>query len=142
MKQALIYSLKVWLTTVVLGMRIAALIKILLDTDHLIYKFSDIFTSAVYDIPVGLIACLPSFGIFLLTVSLLRKSNYNIRSKKLVLSALGLLLSVLPFALLFTHQLFNINYLPDMLPELCAYTGLTIAGIWFYKLETLTTIKQ
>jgi hypothetical protein len=47
MKQALIYSLKVWLTTVVLGMRIAGLIKILLDTDvPLFYKIKPVWAKA------------------------------------------------------------------------------------------------
>jgi uncharacterized membrane protein len=133
MKQALIYSLKVWLTTIVLGMRVAAVIKICLDTDHL-YGAGDIFSSAIYDIPVGLIACTPSFFLFLVGVFFLSKTSGTIWSKKLILSVLGVILAILPFAIVFTHQLFSANYLPDMLPELCGYVGITLAGIWFYKL--------
>jgi hypothetical protein len=134
MKQALIYSLKVWLTTVVLGLRISGLIRICMDTDHLIYKWSDMFSSAMYDIPVGLIACLPSWALFILSVWALKKSKSSLILVKLFLSLIGVMLSILPFAIVFNHQLFNINYLPDMLPDLFGYTLITVAGVWFYKL--------
>jgi hypothetical protein len=137
MKHTLIYSLKVWLTTIVLGMRVAAVIKICLDTSHL-YGVGDIFSSAIYDIPVGLIACTPSFFLFFLAVFFLSKSINTIWSKKLILSVLGVILAILPFAIVFTHQLFSANYLPDMLPELGGYIVITIAGVWFYKLTLLS----
>ena len=138
MKQAFIYSLKVWLTTVLLGMRVAALIKIATDTQHLMYKAEDIFDSAIYDIPVGLIACLPSWLLFSLVVGYLNKVIHSVEQEKLWLSVVAVFLSILPFALLFWHQLTHLNYLPDMLPELAAYTIVTIAGTWFYKLPSIT----
>ncbi|MEO6849387.1 MAG: hypothetical protein ABI166_02115 [Mucilaginibacter sp.] len=143
MKKATIYSLKVWLTTVVLGMRIAGLIKILLDTDHVTYSFQDIFYSAIYDIPVGLIACLPSWLIFtFITFYLNNKKNIKIVYKKCWLTISAMFLGVLPFAIVFWPQLTHINYSPDMLPVLIAYTGVTIAGIWFYKLDPVNNVGR
>jgi len=139
-KQALIYSLKVWLTTIILGIRITGLIKLFIDP--LIYKFEDIFSSAIYDIPVGLIACAPSFFIFLFAVRRICKRNTSVLLKKAILSAIGILLSLIPFIILFPYQLFHTNYLPDMLPELCSYVGLTLVGIWVYKLPQNTLLPS
>jgi hypothetical protein len=141
MKKALMYSLKVWLTTIILGMRVAVVIKICLDTDHSIYGAGDVFATAIYDIPVALIAWIPSFLLFLVVVYYLSKTDNAIWTKKLILSGLGIFLAILPFVIVFTHQLFSANYLPDMLPELCAYAGLTLAGVWFYKLTLISHIS-
>jgi len=135
MKQAFIYSTKVWLTTVILGMRITGLIKILLDTDHLIYKVQDIFTSAIYDIPVGFVACLPSWFLFTIITRYFNVKSISLIYKKLWFSLSAIFLSILPFAILFWYQLTHLNYLPDMLPELIGYTVVTIAGIWLYRLN-------
>jgi hypothetical protein len=134
MKQAMVYSLKVWLTTAILGMRIAAIIKICLDGYH-IYSWPDIFSSAIYDIPIGIIACLPSSILFALLTRRLKKNPYTITRLKLILSLTGILLSLLPFAIVFPSQITHVNYLPDMLPELLGYTLITLGGIWFYKLK-------
>jgi hypothetical protein len=142
MKQSLIYSSKVWLTTIILGMRVAALIKIGLDTDHLIYSPLDIINSAIYDIPIGLIVCLPSWFLFMILVSYFNKKNIQLIYKKLWLTITAIFLSVLPFAILFWYQLTHINYLPDMLPELIGYTSVTIIGIWVYKMRAVFRIND
>jgi hypothetical protein len=135
MKQAFIYSLKVWLTTAVLGMRLAVLIKICLDTDHLIYGFQDVFGSAIYDIPVGIIDCSPSWIIFSFAVWLVAKTKSRMLLKKLCLTSIAIVLGILPFGIVFWYQLTRPNYWPDMAPEILGYVGITIAGIWFYKLR-------
>jgi hypothetical protein len=132
MKEATIYSLKVWLTTAIFGMRIAAVIKICLDDYH-IFSWSDTFSSAIYDIPIGIIACLPSWILFALLTRRLKKITSTITRLKLILSLLGILLSLLPFAIIFPSQITHVNYLPDMLPELFGYTLITLVGIWFYE---------
>ena len=143
MKQALVYSLKVWLTTVVLGIRIAVLIKIGLDTDHLIYSFEDMFNSAIYDIPVGIIACSPSWILFSVAVWLINKTKSGMLLRKMWLSLIAIVLGILPFAIVFWVQLTHPNYWPDMAPEVAAYVGITIAGVWFYKLKSIyTDVKE
>jgi len=142
MKQALIYSIKVWLTTVVLGMRIAVLIKICLDTDHLIYDFEDFFGSAIYDIPIGLIACAPSWILFSLSVLVINKPKRSVMVKKLWLTLAAFILGILPFAIVFWGQLTHPNYWPDMAPEVFGYISVTIASLWFYKLKPADPITD
>jgi len=138
MKPAFIYSLKVWITTIILGMRITGLIRISLDTDHLIYGVEDIFNSAIYDIPIGFVACLPSWLIFSVTVRYVNAMKTSLIYKKTWLTLISIFLGILPFAFLFWPQLTHTNYWPDMLPEIIGYAVVTTAGIWFYKLEPVT----
>jgi hypothetical protein len=119
-------------------MRIAAIIRILLDTDHLIYGAKDILGSAVYDIPIGIIACLPSFVLFGLTAYFLSKRSSTVLVKRMILTLPALVLSILPFAIVFPYQLSHTNYLPDLLPDLSGYSVVTLAGLWLYRFPSLS----
>jgi hypothetical protein len=135
MKQALVYSLKVWLTTVILGMRVAVLIRILLDSEHLIYSFGDTFSSAAYDIPIGLIVCTPSWVLFAFASKSINSRGHSVIYKNIILSACSIPLIILPYAIVF-HQIIYPNYWPDMLPDLCGYALVTVAGIWIYRFNS------
>ncbi|WP_428330581.1 hypothetical protein [Mucilaginibacter sp.] len=135
MKQALSFSVNVWLTTAILGMRFSMLIKICMDNHPSLNQWPEIFATAKYDIPVSLVGCFPSYLLFALATWVLAKPNSNIVKLKLLLTLIGVVLSIVPFLLILTNQLLNINYLPDLLPELIGYSIVTVAAIWLYKVK-------
>jgi hypothetical protein len=131
MKEAKLYSLKVWLTTIIVAPIIFGIVKNFLDP--LIYNVTDIFFGLAYSVPAGLILCIPSWLLFWLLAGYLNSSKLNAILKKLYISFFSILLVVLPFALLNIHYLIESNYWPEMIPWIGSYIGVLIGCIWIFK---------
>lgn len=133
MKQALMYSLKVWLTTIVAGPFIAILILSFLNpnTSHHL----ELFISLFYLTLGGIFFCLPSWLLFWLLAGFINKRELKMDYKKLFISIVSIFLSFIPFAIMDAHALFSPNYWPSELPWVASYFGVLITCIWFYKLK-------
>ena len=114
MKRVLIYCFSVWITSVFLGPFVYGLITLSPMIDFFVY---------------GFLFSIPSFLISILIVVVLKYINIDVKMKKLIFSAFGILLTVLPLYLLkggWTQQFIDYGV---------AYDSVILAGIWFYKVE-------
>ncbi|MDR6942081.1 hypothetical protein [Mucilaginibacter pocheonensis] len=127
MKQTLIYSLKIWLTSVVIG----PLIYIVHET-----KLQDLKGSAgfiLYSIPYGLALSSLIWLLFWLSLHCIYQLNISTLTFKLYLSSIGFVLSLLPFFLIFGND-DPITY-KEILPWALSYCIVIVAGVWFFKLK-------
>jgi len=128
MKQALIYSLKIWLTAVVIAPIVTEIVDYLIragSTDEGVFYF------ILLSIPYGLLLSLPCWVLLWLAVYLIGKTGLSITYKKVLLSVIGLALTVLPFYLVFGHD--DGSNTLELWIWPFSYTLVIIAGIWFYK---------
>jgi hypothetical protein len=140
MKTALIYSSKVWLTTIFVGPLIMG-VKIY----SFYYGRDEDAWKCLYLVPeigilYGILYFLTSWFILSRLCWYISKRNLINKRTKVYLSFIGLVLAIAPFAVMDYHSLFTINkgwfagFPPDLFWTI-TYVGLTVAGIWFYKLE-------
>jgi hypothetical protein len=135
MKQALVFSSKVWLTTIIVSPIIVGLLQSFLDPDT--YSYSDAFVGLIYCVPGGVIFCLPSSLLFWLAVWYVNKKKLKTYQKKIYISVGSVFLALIPFAILNAHTLFSPNYWPSELPWVGSYFGILTASIWFFKLRPI-----
>ncbi|WP_158827203.1 hypothetical protein [Mucilaginibacter lacusdianchii] len=134
MKQAFMYSLKVWITTACLGPFVTGIVLII--TDPLIYRLSDLAdASMVYTIIAGLFVCGPAYALTGLIVYFLLAKLKSVKRLKVSITFITTAIVLLSFAIVDYHALINSNYWPSLLPWLACYYAVTVAGIWFYKVE-------
>lgn len=122
MKQALLYSLKVWLTTLLLPMSLVIIVFSLNASDILSYisaMIEDIGTVAIIGLLLFILAN------FLLVLNM--RAMFKIKG----------LLSVLAVLMIGTsyYIIKGITYLPPDLCNMATYIIIAIASIWFYKLK-------
>jgi hypothetical protein len=127
------YSLKVWLTAVAGGS---------LGVDFLMGGLHNgafgFMLSMIICLLFSLGCSLPSFIVFIISVFRLERTQLSITNIKIILSVLGLALTVLPFLVLVYLHYISLSYFSLLLP----YVSVIIASIWFYKLKTeLETIS-
>jgi hypothetical protein len=134
MKQAFIYSLKVWLTIACLSP--FATFIVLVITDPLTYRLSDMVdVSMVYTVIAGLLVCGPAYALTGFIVWFLLGRVKSIRQLKLSLTLITATLILLPFAIVNYHALTNSGYWPALLQWLASYYAITVTCIWFYKVK-------
>jgi hypothetical protein len=127
MKQALIYSLKVWLTSVTLAPIILSLL--LPNPEGTSIDLPVLFLT----IFIGAFMSFPSATLFYVAS---RAVNENkILTSKLLLTLLATFLTYLP---IWIHSDFKIRYDKVTLVILSSYCAVIIAGIWFYKLKPVS----
>jgi hypothetical protein len=142
MKQAFIFSTKVWLTTIIIGPLIMG-IRTFFMYDWVDDRWANAFFVPKVGIPAGLVFFLPSFVLLSLFSWYLNKKVIFINIRKLYLSLVAVVLAIIPFAVINYRSLFTINtgLLEGFPPDLfwtCTYVSLTLAGVWFYKLKPVT----
>ena len=136
MKQALIYSLKVWLTSVLLGPAIYLIL------DGFVYPGGVGLAGGLgfigYSIGYGLVLSIPCWLIlFLLSGSLV---NRKFRYKRTLITVVSTILSVAPFYLLFRGD--DNGFDGDTLLWAFSYCAVIVAGVWLYRLEPKTEIEM
>ena len=132
MKQALIYSLKVWLTSVVLSPIIDVLVEFIAHP-----RYFDGFKAELgfigYSIPYGLILSIPSWFFLLTTLVIFEYTNAAVRTKRIVLTVVAAILTYAPFYLLF-YSADDIRWFDTFLWGF-SYCLIIVSGIWFYKFK-------
>jgi len=126
MKQALIYSLKVWLTSAFIG----PFLLVGCEVAETGQANSDMFSFTFAIMVFGTLYSIPCFLILLLVVWVLGRFKLSVIAKKVIASCVSVLMIVLLTKAVFPnaqdHTLVII------------YSAITVAGIWFYKLGTIT----
>jgi hypothetical protein len=133
MKKTLVFSLKVWLTTIVIAPFIFGIIQVSTDTE--IYRLTDVLVGLFYCVPAGIVLCLPLWSLFWLFTTLINKMNSKIIVKKIALSIVMILLIMLTFCIINSHALFSPDYWPSVLPMVFSYLGVGILCVWCYPLK-------
>jgi hypothetical protein len=93
-----------------------------------------------YSIPYGLVLSTPSFLILLLICYLINRYKIGLHVKKILLSTIALILAVLPFIIIFSHDDSGID--KDLIAWLSSYGIVIVSGIWFYRLPLSIHAKQ
>lgn len=138
MKSTLIYSLKVWLTAVVLAPMLTQLLDYLCGVQQS-YDLKGIFYFVLLSIPYGLMLSLPCWLLLWLATSLLNRTRLTNKNKKLLLSVVGFLLAALPFYLIFGHDDKGFNL--ETIVWAASYMLVIVAGVWAYKLSVVTNVS-
>ncbi|NHA07771.1 hypothetical protein G7092_28490 [Mucilaginibacter sp. HC2] len=125
MKQALIYSLKVWLTGVFLA-------PVLLKLFWMVSGESTGSNAVGALMLFGGVLSIPSVLLLFLSVLILTRQAIAVNSTKLILSLIGIILAYLPIWVLNGRQFWLDSF---MLNFFVGYTVTVIAAIWFYKLK-------
>jgi hypothetical protein len=129
MKIALSYSLKVWLTTVIL----VPFLQIISHTVT-VRSVQDVVTTLTLTFLYSFFLSIPSWLGLWVVILLFNKLTISVIYFKVCLSLVGFGLAILPFILL-THNLPTISN-PDFL-WVILYPLTIVASIWFYKLKPL-----
>lgn len=132
MKQAIIYSLKVWLTAVLLSPLLSVILFEPFD-DHNSTDIKGALFFILLSIPYGLVLSIPSWLLLWISVWLVNRLSTSSIKKKWMLSIIGLVLSLLPFYLIFGHDDNPVG--EGAIEWAVAYCIVILAGIWFYPLK-------
>jgi hypothetical protein len=128
--KAIIYTLKVWLTSLALGSTLYYILR-LLEEPVMRGNGGGVLQFAFTVFKYSLIFSLPSFVLLMVAVALVNRLDTTILTKKLMLSAIGILLTLLPFYLLgggWYWGQWAIRYAES-------YGSLIVLGIWIYRLS-------
>jgi hypothetical protein len=141
MKQALIYSLKVWLTSVTVSPIIIVLLTKTLW--HRMYRFDslgNIFGYWGMMIYLASILSIPSLLLLWLSSWQVTRYKATLPFRKWLLSLIGILLTATPFYIVF-HSEESVR-VEELAIWMSSYSLVIIAGVWLYKLKPVTkTIK-
>jgi uncharacterized membrane protein YwaF len=121
MKDSLMFSLKIWLTSVILA-------AIMLN---LLFQSRNFMQTLFMWIIGGALCSLPSWFCLLLGILYLHPKSFNIPVKKGILCLWGAFLTVAPFAIIF--GLSRSNDFPFEYKDLLCYLSTIILGILIYK---------
>jgi hypothetical protein len=135
MKQVFIYSLKVWLTGVVLSPILYVFVEFVFQP-----RYFDGFKAELgfigYSIPYGLILSIPSWFFLLTTLVIFEYTSASLLTKRIILSLVGSAVAFAPFYLLF-YSSEDIRWFDTFLWGF-SYIIIIVASIWFYNLKPLT----
>lgn len=127
MKQALIYSLKVWLTSVVAAPFLVLLI-------GLLARMADRVGIVLAMFILGMLFSLPSFLLLSLSCRTLKSMQNKVVIIKAELTVIGVLLTYIPFFIINDYA-FLLNRDESSKYFFVLYSLLIIFGIWYYKLN-------
>lgn len=135
MKQVLIYSLKVWLTSVVFSPVLFFICDSMLHSNDL-GNLSGALGFIGYSITYGLVISIPSWLILFLFSGSLVNRQLKLHYKRILITAVSIVLSILPFYLLFRGD--DNGF--DLYTKLWSfsYCSIIVAGVWYYRLEPKT----
>ena len=135
MKKALIYSLKVWLTALLLS----PVLYWLVETNFispLKTSFEGMIGFFGLSILYGLLLSIPSFLFLTFScffVNMLAQIN---AAKKRLITLIAFIFVILPFYLLFSRDDTS-TLIKDDLPLASSYSVVIIIGVWFYQLNPI-----
>jgi hypothetical protein len=132
MKQAFTYSIKVWLTAVVLGPVLDVLVEFILHPRYFDGVKAELGFIG-YSIPYGLILSIPSLFFLLTTLVIFEYTSAVVLTKRIVLSIVAILLTYTPFYLLF-YSADDIRWFDTFLWA-SSYCMIIVGAIWFYNLK-------
>jgi hypothetical protein len=135
MKQALIYSLKVWLTGVVISPVLNLIIEAVSGFNKA--NFEGAMGFILLSIPYSLILSLPCFFLLFLACFFVNLVSGATTTKKICLTIVGAVLAFLPFYLIFGGD--DPSTYRTSMPWAVSYCIVIIGSIWFYKLEPRET---
>jgi len=132
MKHAILYSIKIWLTSVVISPVVFIVGDCLTHPNNRIGLYGCLGFIG-YSLAYGLVLSIPCWLILFLMAGSLVNRNLNMVYKKLLISIIGVALSILPFYLLFRNDDNGFD-LYTFIWSL-SYCSFIIVGVWFYELE-------
>ena len=132
MKRTLIYSLKVWLTCVVVSPVLYCNIEALSESSLSKGLVAD-GGFFLYSLPFGLVLSLPSWVMFWLSLHSVNMLNWGLVTTKLLISVIAVILTALPFVLLFGTD--DPGSDKSLLIWPVCYCLVLVAGVWYYKLR-------
>jgi len=133
MRHSLKYSLKVWLTAVFITPLLIALASRVLEPSHGFDNVTNFFGTIAYMFAFGLVLSIPSWLLLWMFTTLLSKSSLGMASVKAILSVIGVMLSIFPFIIIFSHDDNPLD--PDVMIWVTSYSIVIVVGLWFYKLK-------
>jgi hypothetical protein len=125
MKQSLIYSLNVWLTTAVIAPLLPLLLALIKHTETGVEML-------ILEWFMGWLISAPSFLILYLASNYLSKSHCNISGSKAILSLISIVLTYAPFLLINGYHL-SLN--PFLLSLFVSYGCTVLICVWCYRLN-------
>ena len=136
MKQAFIYSLKIWLTSVLLSPVLNIIV------DKLFYPNQDMqLTGALgfigLAIGYGLVLSIPCWIMLYLVSALMINGRLQLTHKKMLITGVGIVLCFSLFYLVFLGDDFDME---TWVWALC-YCGIIVAGIWYYRFDEETVTE-
>jgi hypothetical protein len=126
MNRASIYALKVWQTAVFAAPLIIISFNLMNNTD-----FGEALLTLAFGIGIGMFFSIPSFILFAFACNVIVNMGFKAVYKKIVLSIIGIGLTMLAFVLFSNGRL--LEYLNNYFMGI--YALIIVAGVWFYKLE-------
>jgi uncharacterized protein YacL len=134
MKQTLNYSIKIWLTSVLVSPLLDLILDSLVRPKSLV-NLEGAIGFLLLSVLYGIIISSPCWLLLWLSLQCMMKLNMSTLLLKSCLCVVGLVLALLPFFLLFGHD-DPITYVTTV-PLAISY-GLTVfAAIWLYKLKPI-----
>lgn len=134
MQQALIYSFRVWLTSVFLPPVISDFIFVFFDRGAVL----DIITLYTIQVMVSLFLSFCSFLLLFIFTYLFAKQSFKERSVKIMMSFIGFLLALAPIMWLTKGDIDLDRDLVYYLP----YPLVVVGSIWFYKLQQMVVTNS
>ena len=137
MKQAILYALKVWLTTLLLtpALRIIIAIAFNLPTLQVSLSYREYYLMAIY---VGLVCSLPGLILLWIFTVLINRKLATMRDKKLYITLFVFIETLVTFYCVF--------WLPDTLKGniimTIPYCIIATAAIWFYQLKPVIDTRS
>jgi hypothetical protein len=120
MKQAVIYSLNVWLASLLLGPLLYYPVRTIIEPQYP-HQFH-------YDVKPEFLFSLPSLVVSIIAVIIVKQLSTTLVIKKLLLSVVGVVLAALPFYVL------EGSWVRQGTEYLLAYGSITLISIWVFKL--------
>ena len=151
MKQALVYSLKVWLTTVLVAPALCNILQygFLSLVNHNSYvilswrRVAFILLSPIYRVGVYLAVYAVLVLVFLLTAWLLNKSHASMNRYKLYFSIDALAYLLVPYLwYILSYHTYTGNVVIRIVVSLVCNVGVVLTCVWFYKLDLPSTMNQ
>jgi H+/Cl- antiporter ClcA len=135
MKQTLIYSLKIWLTSVVLS-PIFYTVYDALTRPKFIYNPRNEAEAYLYFLVFGLALSIPSWVLFWLSLHCINTQRWKPITTKLLISIVAVALTFTPF--LMVYSLYDLSRDSSTIGVPICYSLLILAGVWYYKLRVVT----
>jgi len=132
MKQAIIYTIKVWLTSVVLSPIAFIIADNLFHSNNRIGLYGSLGFIG-YSIPYGLVITIPCWLILFLSAGSLVNRKLKMIYKKSIISVVGVALSILPFFLLFRGDDNGFDLYTKFWS--LSYCTFIVGGIWLYEFK-------
>ncbi|WDF56450.1 hypothetical protein [Mucilaginibacter sp. KACC 22063] len=106
-----------------------------LNQDGVISTVTGILGGIAFFIYVGLVLSIPSWLLLWLSTFLLLRSKQRNEIKRVILTAVALVLSFLPFCLFLGRR--SNEFDSEPLGWLVIYASIIVCGIWLYKLPVV-----